>query len=302
MNQEACIFDIQRFSTQDGPGIRTTVFFKGCPMDCIWCSNPESQKRSPELMYRAHLCTRCYRCVEVCPSQATRVLDDGLLEVDRGLCKGCGKCEEICLNEARRISGKTMSVDEVMEVILKDVDYYRSSGGGVTASGGEPTIQPLFLLDLFNRCHQRGLHTTLDTCGYVDGDTLESILEHVDLVLFDIKIIDAKLHKKLTGVSNEIILNNARLTVSKGVPLIIRVPLIPDCTDSPDNARGIAQFALELGGIQINLLPYHRLGFGKYEALGRKCELEGVELLKTERVELIAEQVRSFGVPVQVIY
>jgi len=271
-------------------------------MDCIWCSNPESQKRSPELLYREHLCSHCYRCIEACHNKAIRVLDSGSLEIDRGLCQGCGKCEVVCLSDARRISGKQMTVDEVMEVVMKDTDYYRKSGGGVTASGGEPTSQPEFLSDLFERCQGRGLHTTLDTCAYVDWDTFEQILEHVDLVLFDIKLIDAKLHKQLTGVGNEVVLNNARLTVKKGIPLIIRVPLVPDCTDSPENAQAIAQFALELGGVEVNLLPYHKFSLGKYEALDRKCELAEVDTLKPEQIDGLAEQMRSYGVPVKVIY
>lgn len=296
------IFDIQRFSVQDGPGIRTTVFFKGCPLTCLWCSNPESQKRCPELLYRANLCSRCHKCVEVCPNRAISVLADGSLELDRALCNGCGTCQAVCLNDARRITGKLMTVDEVVEVVLKDRDFYRNSGGGVTTSGGEPTSQPSFLLALFKKCQRMGMHTALDTCGYVSWGTLEPILEHVDLVLFDIKAIDVKLHQRLTGVSNDIILQNARRIVSKGMPLIIRVPLIPECTASPDNADAIAQFARELGGIEVNLLPYHRLGLGKYESLGLKYKLEGVELLTTDQVNHLAERMRSYGVPVKVIY
>jgi len=195
-----------------------------------------------------------------------------------------------------------MTVDEVMDIVMKDRDYYRNSGGGVTASGGEPTSQPAFLSELFENCQRRGLHTALDTCGYVDWETLEPILEHVDLVLFDVKIIDEKLHKQQTGVSNEITLNNARLTVSKGVPLIIRVPLVPDCTVSTENVQAIAQFALELGGVEINLLPYHKFGLGKYQALGLKYKLEEVESLETERIDYLTELARSYGVPVKVIY
>ncbi|MFC1925502.1 glycyl-radical enzyme activating protein [Chloroflexota bacterium] len=302
MSQEAYIFDIQRFSVQDGPGIRTTVFFKGCPMSCIWCSNPESQKRSPELLYRVNLCCQCRRCIEACPNQAIRVLDDGSLEFDRGNCQACGKCEEVCLNGARRITGKLMNVDEVMEIAMKDRAYYRKSGGGVTASGGEPTSQPAFLSELFQKCQRQGLHTTLDTCGYVDWDTLEPILDYVDLALYDIKSIDKKIHKKLTGVDNKVVLNNARQIVNKGVPLIIRVPLVPDCNASPENIHDIAQFALELGGIEVNLLPYHKFGQGKYEALGLNYQLEEVEALTAEQVDHLAEKARSYGVPVKVIY
>ncbi len=296
------IFDIQRFSVQDGPGIRTTVFLKGCPLSCLWCSNPESQKRSPEILYRANMCTQCYRCVDTCPQKAIRVGEDELVETDRELCNGCGTCEEACLSEARRITGKLMTVDEVMDVVLKDVDYYRNSGGGVTASGGEPTSQPAFLSELFERCQRRGIHTTLDTCGYVASEILGPILKHVDLVLFDIKAIDPDLHQKLTGVSNEIILQNARLIVGKKIPVIFRVPLIPECNASLDNVRAIAQFAHDLGDVEVNLLPYHKFGMGKYKSLDMVYKLEGVEPLEPEQVESLAEEAREYGVLVKVIY
>lgn len=295
------IFDIQRFSVQDGPGIRTSVFFKGCPLVCLWCSNPESQKKTPEILYRKNMCAQCHKCIDVCPNKAIKARDDGFVDTDRQLCNGCGACESACLNDARRITGKTYTVDEVMEIVEKDIDYYRNSSGGVTASGGEACRQQAFLSALFERCQNRGLHTTLDTCGFVASETLESILEHVDLVLYDIKAIDPELHKKLTGVDNDIILKNARLIAGKNVPMIIRVPLIPECNTSSENTQAIAEFVHELGDIEVNLLPYHKFGQGKYESLDMKYPLEGLETLQPEQAESLAEEMRSYGVPVKIV-
>lgn len=296
-----CVFDIQRFSIQDGPGIRTTVFFKGCPLTCWWCSNPESQSPKAQLIYFSHLCQRCYKCVEACPNHANQVRPDGSLEIDRGLCQACGKCVEACLPEARRVSGKEMTVSEVVEIVRKDAPFYRNSGGGVTASGGEATSQPEFLLELFKQCQQRGYHTALDTCGYVKWEVLEPILEHVDLVLYDIKHMDPELHKHFTGVGNEVILENARRIAARGVPMILRIPLITGCNDSEQNIRDIAKFALELGGVEVNLLPYHKFGLKKYEALGMEYKLRDTEALKEEDVKTVTGIIQSYGLRVQVI-
>lgn len=299
---QGCVFDIQRFSVQDGPGIRTSVFFKGCPLSCLWCSNPESQKKMPEVLYRENLCVQCYRCVNACPNEAIKVRDDGFVDTNRNRCKGCGTCQSACLNEARRISGKAMTIDDVMEIVLKDLDYYQNSGGGVTASGGEAGSQPEFLLELFKRCQKHGLHTTLDTCGFISSEVLNKILTYVDLVLYDIKAVEPELHYKLTGVGNEIILENARLLAAKNIPMIIRVPLIPECTASAENTQAIAQFVAQLGDIEINLLPYHKFGQGKYESLGLTYPLGGLSPLQSEQVESIARKMRSYGVRVNIIY
>ncbi len=298
---KGCIFDIQRFSIQDGPGIRTTVFFKGCPLSCLWCSNPESQLNSPQLLFFQHLCTRCYKCVSVCPNQANRVLEDGSVELDRSLCSTCGKCVDACFAKARHISGTLMTVDEVLEIVEKDTIFYRNSGGGMTASGGEATSQPDFLTALFTEAHNHGFHTTLDTCGYTQWPVLERVLEHTDLVLFDIKHLDSIFHKKLTGVSNDLILENAKKIGRKKVQLILRVPLIPGYNDSEENIEGIGKLAVELKSVEVNLLPYHRLGISKTQALGREYKLKHVPLLKDEDVKKIADTIRSCGVPVKII-
>jgi pyruvate formate lyase activating enzyme len=287
---------------QDGPGIRTTVFLKGCPLTCLWCSNPESQKKTPEILYRENLCSQCYRCIDVCPNKAIVVRDDGFVATDRRHCTGCGACESACLNEARKLTGKYMTVDEVMAIVIKDMDYYRNSGGGVTTSGGEACGQPAFLTALLERCQKRGLHTTLDTCGFVASETLESILGHVDLVLYDIKAVDPELHKRLTGVSNEIILKNARLIADKGIEMIFRVPLIPENNATLENVEAIVKFAHELGDLEVNLLPYHRLGVGKYKSLDMEYPLENLKTLETEYIESLYEKVRAHYAQIKVVY
>ncbi|MFC1869755.1 glycyl-radical enzyme activating protein [Chloroflexota bacterium] len=293
------VFDIQSYSLNDGPGIRTTVFLKGCPLGCLWCDNPESQSRMPELLYLPSLCTNCQRCVAACPTGATTVGSNGQIQIDRSLCQVCGKCVAACLSEARVITGKLMSVEEVFQIVREDTLFYRNSGGGVTTSGGEPTSQPEFVRALFARCQEAGLHTTLDTCGMVEWKTLKGILEHVDLVLFDVKHMDTKMHKRLTGVGNAIILQNLERT-AKIRPVIIRIPLIPGYNDSRANIEASGQFLSKIGVSRVDIAPYHRLGAGKYERLGRQYALGDVETCGDERVEASRQILESYGLEVSV--
>jgi len=294
------VFDIQRYSIHDGPGIRSTVFLKGCPLTCTWCSNPESQKQVPQLMYLEHLCTKCHKCVNICPNNAIRVLLDGSLSIDRDLCAGCGFCVDICPAEARQVSGKLMSVEEVIDVVKRDALFYKNSDGGVTFSGGEATAQPEFLLALLKECKKLGFHTALDTCGFVKWEILEPILEYVDLVLFDVKQANAKKHQQYTGVSNKLIFENARRIVAKNIAIKLRAVLIPGCNTSDEDIRTLAQFALELGGPEINLMLYHKLGIKKYESLGMKYNLTDAEPFAEEKIELIKDKIRSYGLNVKV--
>ncbi len=294
------VFDIQRYSIHDGPGIRSTVFLKGCPLTCVWCSNPESQKQVPQLLYLKHLCSRCHKCVDICPNKAIRVLPEGDLEVDRDLCVGCGFCVDICPAEARQVSGKLMSVEEVIDIVKRDALFYKNSDGGVTFSGGEATAQPEFLLALLRECKKLGFHTTLDTCGFVKWDILEPVLEYVDLVLFDVKQTNPKKHQQYTGVSNKLIFENAKRILSQNIPVILRAVLIPGCNDSDEDIRALAEFALELGGPEINLMLYHKLGIKKYESLGMKYKLENAEPFADEKIEHIKEQILSYGLNVKV--
>lgn len=264
------VFDIQRYSIHDGPGIRTTVFLKGCPLRCDWCQNPESQRKAPEILFNTGLCAACRRCIEVCPTGANSCSETGLIIMDRSLCTQCGECARVCPNSARRLSGERMSVDEVVKEVLQDRAFYQSSGGGVTLSGGEVTLQPEFAREVLKQCKQEGLHTALETCGLCSWEVMQSLLEYTDLVLYDIKHIDASSHKAGTGHKNDIILENAR-KIAREKSIKIRVPLIPEYNDSTETIRGIAAFVRALPDhVDMELLPYNPLGEGKSERLGRK--------------------------------
>lgn len=260
------IFNIQRCSTQDGPGIRTTVFLKGCPLKCFWCQNPESQMAKPEIFLYKDKCTLCGRCVEVCLTGASSLLGKSST-IDRNKCIGCGRCAGVCPNDARSLVGKQITVDEVTEEVLRDKRFYENSGGGITLSGGEPITQPEFALALLRRCKKERLHTALDTCGYVSWSILEKLLQYTDLVLYDIKCIDSNKHYEATRVPNDVILENAKMIVQRK-PMRVRVPMIPDFNDSVEEVMEIADFVKEeLGSVDIDLLHYNKMGECKYQQL-----------------------------------
>lgn len=296
----AWIFDIQRYSINDGPGIRTTVFFKGCPLRCLWCDNPESQTRLPQLFFFESLCTRCHRCVPECPSGAIKIQPDESVVTNREICDACGTCTEVCPSGARVITGKLMTVDEVLDTVKEDTLFYRNSGGGVTASGGEAAGQPAFVAELFRRCRGIGIHTALDTTGYAEWDTLAGILEHTDLVLLDIKHLDPKRHREITGVDNGLILENARRIAAQGKPMWIRLPLVPGCNDSDEEIGAAADFVLGLGLSQVDLLPYHKLGTGKYKRLNMEYPLAQTRTYTEEELDRIREAFESKGVEVRI--
>jgi len=300
-SKKGWVFNIQRYSIQDGPGIRTTVFLKGCPLECHWCSNPESQALHPELLYFDTLCTGCHRCLETCPNQATILGPNGEIVVDRGLCKACGTCLEACLSGARVISGHLMTVNDVIDVVSKDSLFYRNSNGGVTFSGGEPIYQPAFLLELLKESQKQGFHTCLDTSAYTQWEVLEEILDHVDLVLFDIKHVDPEKHVELTGVDNRLILNNLKRTVDIGKKIIIRVPLLLGVNDSEKNINALGNFMSELSINKVDLLPYHKLGVKKYERLGMEYNLTELRSFKREEVDVIRGILENFGLEVEVV-
>ena len=293
------VFDIQRYSVNDGPGIRTTVFLKGCPLRCLWCCNPESQMPWPELFYNESLCTRCYRCVEVCPHHATTIEDGGFINIDRKLCEVCGKCVEACPNEARAITGKRMTVEEVLDVVRKDGLFYRNSGGGMTVSGGEAAFQADFTIELLKGSQGLGLHTALETCGYADTDTLGGLIKHVDMVLFDIKHMDPEAHHQLTGADNELVLTNLRMVARSGVQVIVRMPIIPGCNDSEENIRATGDYISHLGIKKVDIIPYHKLGVAKYRRLGKEYQLEHLDTVKPEDVEAVQDILKSYGLEVR---
>lgn len=295
------IFNIQRFSTEDGPGIRTTVFLKGCTLTCLWCSNPESQATRRELAHNDALCDRCGRCVPACTMQAIALTDTGI-RVDRELCNDCGDCVLVCGSRSLRMIGEDKTVDEVIEEILKDRHYYRSSQGGVTCSGGEPLMQAPFVAALFERCKEAGLHTTLDTTGHAPALGLEKVLRHTDLVLFDLKVMDDDLHLMTAGVSNRTILENARRVSASAAQMIIRVPLIPGVSDTDENITAIAGFAKALRpGLVVNVLPYHRFGMNKYRMLDRPYPMDAAPPLSHERVAEIVAMFESAGLSCEIV-
>jgi len=294
------IFDIQRYSIHDGPGIRTTVFLKGCPLRCSWCANPESWHSHPELSFINGNCTGCGRCMVVCPKHAI-VLKDNKSVTDRQLCDNCGDCVVVCPNKARDLIARNISVAEVVAQIEKDEVFYRTSGGGVTLSGGEPTMQPEFCRALLKTVYEMGYETVLDTCGLVRWEILESIVKYVDLVHFDLKHMDDEAHLRYTGVSNGIILSNAKKLSLMGKPLIARVPLIPGVNDSLDNLRKTAKFCKQLPSLRrLDLLPYHRLGMNKFERLGRNYTLSELKAPDKNHIEDLANGIRALGLGIEI--
>lgn len=292
------VFDIKRYALHDGPGIRTTIFFKGCPLRCQWCHNPESQVSTPELMFQRNRCTGCGDCLAVCREGALS-LAEGELTIARDRCTRCGACAAACQTEALMMSGREMTVAEVMAEIERDSLFYDESGGGVTFSGGEPLLQPEFLLELLRACKAKGFHTALDTSGYAPWATLERVSEQVPLFLYDLKLMDDRKHQRFTGVSNELILANLRELASRGAAIIVRFPLIPGINDDPENIRRIGEFVASLARpCPINILPYHRAGIAKYAKLGRAYPLPEIEPPTEERLAEAARALAEFGLEV----
>lgn len=276
------IFDIKRFALHDGPGLRTTVFLKGCPLSCKGCHNPEGQRTTPELLFRPDRCTLCGDCVPACPHDAL-TLSEGGLEVHWDLCELHGACAEVCLPGALEVMGRQRSVPEVVDLLEDDRIYFDESGGGVTFSGGEPFSQPDFLRALLEECRERELRVTLDTCGHVAPETFRELAPLAKHLLFDLKLIDEARHEEFTGVHNRWILENIAWAIraageGKGPTLMVRIPLIPGVNDDEENLKSTATFLVGFSTPPpVDILPYHRLGVDKYERLGRAYELSEVK-------------------------
>ena len=270
------VFNIQRFSVNDGPGIRTTVFLKGCPLRCRWCHNPESARHAPEMMYAEEKCAVCGRCVPRCPLGCHRIGVGGIHLFARADCRGCGECVPAGC-EALELCGREMSVQEVLAEVLRDRVYYDHSGGGMTVSGGEPTADLPFTESLLRAAKEAGIRTALETCGYADEEAFRRLLPLTDLFLFDYKETDPEKHRQFTGVDNARILANLRMLSGAGASIVLRCPLIPGYNDRPEHLAGIAAIADELPGIlRVELEPYHALGSGKAARVGREYECSGV--------------------------
>jgi pyruvate formate lyase activating enzyme len=268
---EGLIFDIKKYSINDGPGIRTTVFFKGCPLNCRWCHNPEGRSPSPEIMVRTARCLEeCSECLAVCPEKALRK-DGPIPVIDRARCTACGECAEICPTQALAIVGRRITSAELIREIEKDRVFFEESGGGVTFSGGEPLDQPEFLDEILGLCRKRNIHTAIDTCGFAPPEVLERIAPKADLFLFDLKIMDDQKHRAFTGQSNSLILENLKTLARAHTKIIVRIPVVPGINDDPENIHRAASFLRTLEGIsEISLLPYHKLGREKSRGIDKE--------------------------------
>ena len=292
------IFNIQKYSIHDGPGIRTTVFFKGCPLNCWWCHNPESQSSLPELIFWKDRCILCKACIEACPHDALN-FKDALIITDKEKCILCGECVKKCPTIAREIIGQKMTVEEVMEEIEKDRIFYQESGGGVTFSGGEPLLQQDFLEELLRQCHQKKIHTTLDTSGYCEWLVLNSISRFVDLFLYDVKIMDDEAHLKYTGVSNRIILNNLKKLSEKGKNIIVRIPVIPGINDDVKNIRDMGEFLKPINIDYAELLSYHNIASEKYARIGKAYALESTRVPDKDKLSEIVKLLQKYDLTVK---
>lgn len=300
---EGMIFDIQHYAVHDGPGIRTLVFFKGCPLRCLWCCNPESQNFGPELRRSAARCRACYACKDHCTSGAIREGQTGPL-MDREACRVCKTwpCVEACPQGALAVMGRAMTAEAVVARVAADAAFYENSGGGVTFSGGEPFAQPEFLEDLLLRCKRLGIRSAVETCGHVPAQTLLELEPLIGLFLFDVKAVAPNLHERCTGASNELILQNLRALAERGASKItVRVPLVPGYTDAEENLSAIASLTAALGIAQAELMPYHELGRDKYEGLGRQypMALQGPHPLSA-RIEAALRIFRERGVACEI--
>lgn len=289
------IFDIQRFSVHDGPGIRTTVFMKGCPLRCLWCHNPESQPKERSIAYRTEKCVGCGACATVCEHHK---FADGKHTYNRTECLRCGKCTEKCNFDALEAFGREATADEVLSEVLRDKTFYKTSGGGVTFSGGEPFYQSEFLLEMLKKAKAEGLHTCIETCGFTASSAIKEALPYVDLFLFDFKESAPERHKALTGVPLEPILNNLRLIDENGGKTVLRCPIIPSVNLSDEHLDGIAKLAASLTNLtEVNVMAYHTLGNGKYTALDMHNPLPDLPAMtdakKKECIAKISERIEK---------
>lgn len=297
-----CVFDIQRFSLHDGPGIRTLVFLKGCPLRCVWCSNPESHLEGPELLYDASKCTRCGDCVRVCTTGALTSDPGGVPVCSRALCTLCAACVAACSSAARWICGRWMSTEDVIPIIRRDLSFYRRSGGGATLGGGDPVWQPAFALELLHHLKYAGIDSAVETCGYGRPESVIPLLLSADHVYFDIKHAEPQRHLALTGVTNELILTNLAILLEQHKDVTVRFPLVPEYNDQPHDIDLLATLLLGLPRTPpVEILPYHRYGEHKYRLQQRDYPLAGSELPATHRIAHACRTLQEHGIACRVL-
>ncbi len=310
VNSEAMILEIQRMSTEDGPGIRTTVFFKGCSLNCSWCHNPESISKQPQLHWVGNRCIGCKSCLDVCPQQALTLSESGMA-IDRTLCDGCGECAEECPSTALELMGETWRMSDLVDEVIKDKVYFDKSDGGVTISGGEPTLQPQFAAAFLKSLKERGVQTALDTCGLCSQKALEIILPYATMVLFDLKVMNSERHKHFTNVGNERILASLDYIVGfmrshvHPKTLWIRTPIIPGATDTEENIRAIGAYIAEHTSQVVErweLCAFNNLCLDKYQRLDLAWAFESAVLNRKEDMERLAEVARSSGVNPEIVH
>ena len=293
----AFITNIQGFSIHDGPGIRTVVFFKGCPLSCHWCANPECLSRIPQTGFIYSLCQQCGKCMDVCPNNAIRS-GEGVYRIEHSNCESCGKCAERCDYGALVRYGDLMTVDEVWDAVERDKMFYETSNGGVTVSGGEPLLYPAFVKELFELCHNERIGTCVETCGFVDIGAFLEVIPVTELFLFDLKHMDSVKHKKYTGQFNDQILKNASTIIERGVDVLFRQPLIPGVNDTKANIEETAAFLKTLGkkALSLELMPYHRMGQDKYRALNMEYRMEKTHIMSYDELEATKKAYTDLGI------
>lgn len=307
MGVEGLVLDVDRFASHDGPGIRTAVFLKGCPLSCVWCHSPESQGAHPELLYQDERCNGCGLCPATCPEHALVMGQSGekdgerqVAVLDRDACTACGKCVEVCYPGALRIGGAKTTVGKMVRQVAADAPFFTSSGGGVTLSGGEPARQPDFSYNFLLACQKIGIHTAMETTGYARREVMQRLASVTDLLLYDVKLIDSAAHRKYTGVPNELIVRNLRMLADDGNDIQVRLPCIPGINDSANHVRDISRLVANAGIKRIALLPYNSAAGAKYDWTGTSYELAESTTQTAEYMEGLADICQAAGLEVQV--
>jgi pyruvate formate lyase activating enzyme len=295
------VLSITRMTIHNGPGIRTLILFKGCPLHCLWCSTPESQKAEPEIAIYPSKCNHCGECVSVCDLHAINLTNE-TVSINRSLCNNCGDCAQACYPEAIKLLGQPMTVEELLAEAKGDVIFYKHSGGGVTISGGEPLLDADFTLELLRAFKEEHISVGVDTCGYVPWASIEPMLLYIDFFLWDIKHMNPEKHRKFTGVSNKLILSNARRVSERNIPLYIRVAVIPGYNDSEENIRATCEFARSLSSVvEVGLLPLHHLGKARYDSLNRPYPIANIPLVPDSVLQSMKRLVESYGLKCSIV-